>query len=157
VATSRSRRRLWAFGAGVALVATVLYTTGGVVSGLRTAGGLARDSFANAGRYLASTMKLRGRSDAFFVSMQASIADFHAALDAHKAPETDGKFGAALVELCERISEQLPKRSGLRPEPRPRGSASWNSAKRLSPDNRITRLAALGRWCSSTRHERNVV
>jgi hypothetical protein len=29
--------------------------------------------------------------------------------------------------------------------------------KGLSPDNRITRLAALGRWCSSTRHERNVV
>lgn len=36
MATSRSRRRLWTLGVGVALVATVLYATGGVVSGLRS-------------------------------------------------------------------------------------------------------------------------
>lgn len=36
MATSRSRRRVWALGVGVALVATILYATGGVVSGLRS-------------------------------------------------------------------------------------------------------------------------
>lgn len=46
MASSRSRRRLWAFGAGVALVATILYTTGGVVSGLRSAANLAVTPFS---------------------------------------------------------------------------------------------------------------
>ena len=89
-----------------------------LLSGLRTAGGLARESLANAARYVASTAKLRGRSDAFFLSMQASIAAFHAAVDNHRSPETDGQFGKALVELCENIADELPKRSGLRPETR---------------------------------------
>jgi nucleoside-diphosphate-sugar epimerase/predicted dehydrogenase len=90
-----------------------------LLSGLRTAGGLARDSFGNAARYVASTAKLRSRSDPFFLSMQASIAAFHAALDAGRTPETDGQFGKDLVDLCERIAGELPGRSGLRPEPRP--------------------------------------
>jgi nucleoside-diphosphate-sugar epimerase/predicted dehydrogenase len=89
-----------------------------LLSGLRTATGPALGSLANAGRYVASTAKLRGRSDPFFLSMRASIAAFHAALDAHKTPETDAKFGKDLVDLCERIAEQMPKRSGLRPETR---------------------------------------
>lgn len=46
MATSRSRRRLWTFVAGVALVATILYTTGGVVSGLRTAANLVVTPFS---------------------------------------------------------------------------------------------------------------
>jgi rod shape-determining protein MreC len=46
VATSRSRRRLWTYGAGAALVVTVLYSTGGVVSGLRSAANLAVKPFS---------------------------------------------------------------------------------------------------------------
>jgi nucleoside-diphosphate-sugar epimerase/predicted dehydrogenase len=90
-----------------------------LLSGFRTAGALARGSLGNAARYVASTAKLRSRSDAFFLSMQASIAAFHAAVDNHRAPETDGQFGKDLVELCEKIAEELPKRSEPRPEPRP--------------------------------------
>jgi nucleoside-diphosphate-sugar epimerase/predicted dehydrogenase len=89
-----------------------------LLSGVRTAGALARGSFANAASYVASTAKLRGRSDPFFLSMRASIAAFHAAVDTRQTPETDGKFGKDLVELCEKIADQLPKRSGLRPETR---------------------------------------
>jgi predicted dehydrogenase/nucleoside-diphosphate-sugar epimerase len=89
-----------------------------LLSGLRTAGGTAGDSFANAARYVAATAKLLGRSDPFFLSMRASIAAFHTALDSNQAPETDGNFGKALVDLCETIADQMPKRSGRRPATR---------------------------------------
>jgi predicted dehydrogenase/nucleoside-diphosphate-sugar epimerase len=89
-----------------------------LLSGLRTATGPALGSLANAGRYVASTAKLRGRSDPFFLSMQASIAAFHAAIDSSTTPETDGNFGKTLVDLCEKIADELPGRSGLRPETR---------------------------------------
>ncbi|MDE3065310.1 MAG: rod shape-determining protein MreC [Acidobacteriota bacterium] len=46
MASSRSRRRLWTLGAAAALVATVLYTTGGVVSGLRSAANLVVTPFS---------------------------------------------------------------------------------------------------------------
>jgi nucleoside-diphosphate-sugar epimerase/predicted dehydrogenase len=90
-----------------------------LLSGLRTAGGIARDSVFNAGRYVAATAKLRGRSDPFFLSMQASIAAFHAALDAKQAPESDGAFGTALVELCERIAAPLARTTPDAPLPLP--------------------------------------
>jgi predicted dehydrogenase len=89
-----------------------------LLSGLRTAGGVAGGAIANAARYVASTAKLRGRSDPFFLSMQASIAAFHDALDKQRQPEADGAFGKELVDLCEAIAGQLPARSGLRPETR---------------------------------------
>ncbi|HVB71628.1 MAG TPA: rod shape-determining protein MreC [Acidimicrobiales bacterium] len=46
MATSRSRRRLWTYGATVALVVAILYTTGGVVSGLRTTANLVVTPFS---------------------------------------------------------------------------------------------------------------
>ncbi|MFI5036771.1 MAG: rod shape-determining protein MreC [Acidimicrobiales bacterium] len=46
MATSRSRRRLWTVGAALALVVTVLYSTGGVVSGLRGAANLVVKPFS---------------------------------------------------------------------------------------------------------------
>jgi len=108
-----------------------------LLSGLRTAGGLARDSFLNAARYAASTVKLLGRSDPFFLSMQASIAAFHAAVDAGQPPETDGTFGAELVGICERIAGQLPQSAGLRPAPRP-------MLQERGPTAPAPRLAILG-------------
>ena len=87
----------------------------GLASGLSTAAALARDSVANAARYVASTAKLRGRSDPFFLSMRASIAAFHAAADAGHAPANDGKFGADLVALCETIRDQAFPPAALSP------------------------------------------
>jgi predicted dehydrogenase/putative NADH-flavin reductase len=85
----------------------------GLVSGLSTAGALARDSVGNALAYAASTVKLRGRSDPFFLSMQASIAAFHAAADTGHQPAIDGRFGADLVALCQTILDQgFPVRNG---------------------------------------------
>ena len=46
MATNRSRRRLWSLGVGVALAATVLYFTGGVVSGVRSVANYAVTPFS---------------------------------------------------------------------------------------------------------------
>ena len=79
----------------------------GLVSGLATASGLARDSLGNAAGYAASTLRLRPRGDAFYRSMRASIAAFHAAVDAGTAPALDGRFGANLVATCLRLTADL--------------------------------------------------
>lgn len=77
-----------------------------MVSGLRSAADLAGASVANLARYAASTAKLRGPSDPFLLSMQASIAAFHAAAEAGQPPLADGAFGAELVALCETIRDR---------------------------------------------------
>ncbi|HYM32612.1 MAG TPA: NAD-dependent epimerase/dehydratase family protein [Candidatus Cybelea sp.] len=53
--------------------------------------------------YVLSTLKLRSRSDQFFRTMSGSVGAFHAGL-AQGRPPVDGRFGAELVELCERIA-----------------------------------------------------
>ncbi len=75
------------------------------LAGVRSAGGLMRDSVGGLVRYAAATAKLRPRSDPFFLSMRSSIGAFHDALDAGQTPELDGAFGAHLVSVCERIQE----------------------------------------------------
>lgn len=77
----------------------------GALSGAETAAATLRDSLGGTLRYVASLLKLRPRSDPFFVSMRASIAAFHVALDAGRVPELDGAFGAMLVGACERIRD----------------------------------------------------
>lgn len=74
------------------------------LSTARAAGMLARDGIASLFDYGLAMLRLRRRRDPFFLSMRASIADFHAALTAGRQPETNGAFGAALVETCERIA-----------------------------------------------------
>ncbi|HTS93228.1 MAG TPA: NAD-dependent epimerase/dehydratase family protein [Stellaceae bacterium] len=76
--------------------------------GNRTALQQLRATWRNARDYGLSTLRLVGRRDAFFQSMKASIAAFHRALDEGRAPESDGRFGARLVRLCEEIRDRLP-------------------------------------------------
>jgi predicted dehydrogenase len=71
------------------------------LSGMKTAWSVGRDSTANLLNYALSTVKLRARSDSFFLSMKGSIAAFHEALDKKASPELDGVFGADLVRVCE--------------------------------------------------------
>ena len=78
----------------------------GALSGVSSATALARDSVTNLINYGLSTAKLKERSDPFFVSMKASIAAFHQALDAKQAPALDAAFGASLVDICARIAAQ---------------------------------------------------
>jgi predicted dehydrogenase/nucleoside-diphosphate-sugar epimerase len=78
----------------------------GLASGARSAGAIFAESCRNMAEHAAATLRLTGRSDAFFESMRASIAAFHAALDAGSAPPLDGRFGAMLVDACERIGDR---------------------------------------------------
>ncbi len=89
------------------------------LSGLRTAAGVAVSSIRGLVEYGLSTAKLRPRSDAFFVSMRASIAAFHAALDAGQQPELDAAFGAGLVDLCERLRDAGFPKPAPQPETKP--------------------------------------
>jgi predicted dehydrogenase/nucleoside-diphosphate-sugar epimerase len=77
----------------------------GFLSGSRTAAALLRDSAGGSLGYVASLLHLRPRGDPFFVSMRASIAAFHAAVDARVKPALDAAFGAMLVGACERIRD----------------------------------------------------
>ncbi len=74
------------------------------LSGMTTAGSLAKHSTGGAVDYILSTAKIKPRSDSFFLSMKGSIAAFHRALDEGKSPELNGEFGSYLVELCEKIA-----------------------------------------------------
>ncbi|MEQ9641984.1 MAG: NAD-dependent epimerase/dehydratase family protein [Alphaproteobacteria bacterium] len=51
-----------------------------------------------------SLLKLRGRSDPFFVSMKGSIGAFHASRQGG-ALQSDGRFGGDLIGLCEQIAD----------------------------------------------------
>jgi predicted dehydrogenase/nucleoside-diphosphate-sugar epimerase len=82
-----------------------LDTLDGVASAARTGAALAGDSIRNAGDYGLSMLRVKPRSDAFFLSMRASIAAFHAALDDGRAPELDGRFGTMLVAACEHMRD----------------------------------------------------
>jgi predicted dehydrogenase/nucleoside-diphosphate-sugar epimerase len=95
-----------------------------LLSGLGLAAGLVGDSLANAARYAAATLRLTGRGDAFFRSMRASIAAFHAAVDQGSAPALDGEFGAGLVALCETIRDQVLPAAAPAPAPTARLEAA---------------------------------
>ena len=84
------------------------------LSGLVTAGGMAWSSLRNFAGYAAGMAKLAAPGDPFLRSMKGSIAAFHGALDAGRKPLLDGAFGAALVDLCETMADDLPV---VRPRP----------------------------------------
>jgi predicted dehydrogenase/nucleoside-diphosphate-sugar epimerase len=77
------------------------------LSGVGTGAGIARDGLRNFVNYGLSTVKLRGRSDSFFLSMRDSIAAFHGALDRNEAPEVDGAFGREIVRVCETAAKDV--------------------------------------------------
>ena len=66
---------------------------------------IAGQSRKNAMDYLLSLFRLKERSEPFYVSMKGCIANFHNALDAGRAPESDGAFGAEMVRICEEITK----------------------------------------------------
>ncbi len=85
-----------------------------MMSGLGMAKDLAGQSLVNGAEYALSIAGLKGRSDAFFKSMQRSIEAFYKALESQAEPTCDGAFGASLVQFCEDIATQaftLPARS----------------------------------------------
>lgn len=54
--------------------------------------------------YGASQLGLVRRSDAFYLSMRGSIAEFYGSLAHRRPPMSDARFGAVLVKTCEQIA-----------------------------------------------------
>jgi nucleoside-diphosphate-sugar epimerase len=105
------------------------------LSGTRSAAALLRDSAGGTASYVAALLHLRPRSDPFFVSMLASIAAFHAAVDAGAKPALDAAFGAMLVEACERTRDAafVPTPAPLPVHPAP-APLAVHSAMRFRSD-----------------------
>jgi predicted dehydrogenase/nucleoside-diphosphate-sugar epimerase len=74
------------------------------LTGLAAARQITVAALRNFALYGLSQAKLVPRSDAFFLSMKASIQAFHASLDRGETPELDARFGAALVRFCEDVA-----------------------------------------------------
>lgn len=101
----------------------------GVLSSLRTGAGLAGGGLRNALDFGLSAVRLKGRSDPFFVSMKGSISAFHVSLDGSAAPEADGAFGAHLVETCEKLRDAAFGTPAPRaPRTRPPEPETWDVA-----------------------------
>ena len=79
-----------------------------LVTGARIAGGVLIQSIEGALGYITGLLKIRPKSDGFFVSMRDSIAAFYKGLPTGHAP-LDGAFGATLVRICETWGEAAPK------------------------------------------------
>jgi predicted dehydrogenase/nucleoside-diphosphate-sugar epimerase len=78
-----------------------------LVVGAGMAGHVAAQSIGAATGYLTGLLKIRPRSDGFFVSMRESIKAYYAGLAARKAP-LDGRFGVELVRICETLAASVP-------------------------------------------------
>ncbi|HLG86709.1 MAG TPA: Gfo/Idh/MocA family oxidoreductase [Alphaproteobacteria bacterium] len=88
-----------------------------LVTGTGMAAGIAGQSVGGAIGYLTGLLKLRPRSDGFFVSMRESIAGFYRGLDMGKAP-IDSAFGAGLVRICEFLAQKAaPPATQTAPKP----------------------------------------
>ncbi len=109
------------------------------MSGTRTAAAIAGASARNISAYGLSLLRLMPRSDAFFQSMRASIAGFHAALDAGRTPELDGRFGLMLVEACERMRDL-----GIGPAEAPTPSVAETSVEIAAEPHGPPNIAILG-------------
>jgi nucleoside-diphosphate-sugar epimerase len=76
----------------------------GFYNGLSLAKAASQQSLRTAGRYILSTLRLLPRSDPFFLGIKRSIAAFYRAVDRNE-PLVDGAVGAAVVSMCERVSQ----------------------------------------------------
>lgn len=95
-------------------------------------------SSSNLSSYIASILRLRPRSDPFFISMRESIAAFYRGLGAGKVP-VDGKFGLDVVRLCEQIAEA----GGVAPRSAPATTSSAAAVTR-APNWDIAVLGGTG-------------
>ncbi len=58
----------------------------------------------NASDYVLSTLKLKGRTDVFYLGMKGSITAFHQAFRAGQPLPVTGRHGLEIVEICERVT-----------------------------------------------------
>ena len=83
---------------------------------------LLRAGWRHAANYVLSTLKLRGRTDLFYVAMRDSLAAFHASLRGGPPYRCDGAQGLAVVEACELAAAAVPESNEV-PQATPRPAA----------------------------------
>ena len=76
----------------------------GWLSARKTARTIAASGFSVLRDYSLAMVKLKPRSDPFYLGMKGSLQAFYADLEARRAPRIGLPFGAHLVEVCERIA-----------------------------------------------------
>ena len=86
-----------------------------LVTGAGIAAHTAGQSIGGALGYISGLLKIRPKSDGFFVSMRESIAAFYKGIPNGKAP-LDGAFGASLVSVCETLAAKLPAVAAPKPK-----------------------------------------
>lgn len=79
------------------------------LSGHHTGAAIIRNAWRNMADYGLATLRIKGHTSPFLVSIRTTISSFYAALEAGTPPECDGRFGAALVAACEKVRDQLPR------------------------------------------------
>lgn len=82
--------------------------------GLGQASSVAGQSLGGALGYITGLLKIRPKSDGFFVSMRDSIAAFYRGLEQGRVP-LDGAFGATLVRTCAALAATIPARPAAPP------------------------------------------
>jgi predicted dehydrogenase/nucleoside-diphosphate-sugar epimerase len=78
------------------------------INGSKAARELFVQSFRNVTDYGLSLLKLKPRSDAFYLSIKGSVASFYEALAAG-GPDLDGGSGQRTVALCAHIAQSVPE------------------------------------------------
>jgi predicted dehydrogenase/nucleoside-diphosphate-sugar epimerase len=127
-----------------------------LATGAAMAGHVAWQSLGGAAGYLTGLLKIRPRSDGFFVSMRDSIAAFYRGLAAGHAP-IDGNFGASLVRICETLAAKVPPAAFKKVAPKRRakiapklavlggtGFIGSHLVSRLTADARAVRVVSRG-------------
>lgn len=76
----------------------------GWLSARKTAKQLAQAGFAVLRDYSLAMIKLKPRSDQFYLGMKGSIVQFYDDLRAGKTPRIDLEYGAHLVQICEQMA-----------------------------------------------------
>lgn len=79
----------------------------GWLSSRASARRITAEGFAGLCDYALSMIKLKSRSDPFYLGMKGSIDAFYADLAAGRQPRIDINFGAHLVEVCEQIAQSF--------------------------------------------------
>ncbi len=108
----------------------------------RTARALLSEGRRNALDYVLSLAGLRPKGGTFVASMQGSIGEFHAALDAGRTPRLDLDFGRQLVALCQSIASAAFPAADLAPPASP--VRLWKPDGPTAPDWDVAVLGGTG-------------
>lgn len=87
---------------------TYLDAADGFLSAAKSAGQLFATGAGNLLDYALAMVKLKSRSDPFYLGMKGSIDSIYAAFSAGKSPKADFAYGAHLVAVCEQMASAFP-------------------------------------------------